>query len=215
MDTSQMPFSSYKHSDIESDWPVWGGVDFATVPEPGARVRHRSHAAIGWVTRTPHGQLVLIGGEVNQWTQGEVEDAMIRTSNRFKNFQYMTFDKGGKGEIFFENLMRRHPDMQVVPMPTSGKAKDQRIFDTLSPHLRKADLMISDDEGSEYLMAARNFCRRYPNVPHKAAKAWDVMDAFVMAFVAAQGEIGKKPGKKLPPNPFKFFGARYDRKSLR
>ena len=97
-------------------------------------------------------------------------------------------------------------------MPTSTKAKDQRIFDNLSPHLRKADLMISDDEGSEYLMAARNFCRRYPNVPHKAAKAWDVMDAFVMSFVAAQGEIGRKANRPKTRNPFVMFGAKFDRR---
>ncbi len=212
MDTSQMPFSSYRHADVESDWPVWAGVDFATVPEPGARMRHRSHAAIAWVTRTPRGQLVLYGGEVNQWTQGEVEDAMIRTQNRFKNFQYMAFDTGGKGEIFFETLMSRHPDMSVVPAPTSTKAKDQRIFDELSPHLRTADLMLSDEESSEFLMAARNFCRRYPNVPHKAAKAWDVMDAFYMAFKAAQGEIGRKPKKTNGRNPFIKFGSKFDRR---
>ncbi len=212
MDTSQMPFSSFQQKDVESDWPVWGGVDFATVPEPGARMRHRSHAAIAWVTRTPRGQLVLIGGEVNQWTQGEVEDAMIRTVNRFKNFQFMAFDTGGKGEIFFETLMSRHPNMPAVPMPASTKAKDQRIFDELSPHLRTADLMVSNEESSEFLMAARNFCRRYPNVPHKAAKAWDVMDAFYMAFKAAQGEIGQKPKKPNGRNPFVLFGAKFDRR---
>ena len=92
MDTSQMPFSSYPVGDIESDWPVWAGVDFATVPEPGARIRHRSHAAIAFITKTPRGQLVIIGGEVEQWTQGEIEDAMTRTQNRFKNFQFFAFD---------------------------------------------------------------------------------------------------------------------------
>ena len=211
MDTSQMPFSSYKHEDIQSEWPIWAGVDFATVPEPGARIRHRSHAAISWVTRTPRGQLVLVGGEVSQWTQGEVEDAMIRTQNRFKNFMFFAVDVGGKGEIFFETFMRRHPDMNVIPMPASTKAKDQRIYDELSPHLRNADFMISDDEDSEYLRGARNFCRRYPNTPHKAAKAWDIMDGAYMGFKAAQGEIGQKPRGPKPPNPFIYFGSKYDR----
>ena len=196
---------------MKSDWPVWAGVDFATVPEPGARIRHRSHAAIGWVTRTTRGQLVNIGGEVAQWTQGEVEDAMTRTQNRFKNFQFFAVDAQGKGEIFFETLMRRRPDLVIVPMPPSTKAKDQRIFDEVAPHLRNADLMISDDE-TDYLRGVRNFCRRYPNTPHKAAKAWDIMDALYMGFKAAQGEIGHKPRGKPPPNPYKYFGSRYDRR---
>ena len=211
MDTSQMPFSSFRHEDIESDWPVWAGVDFATVPEPGARLRHRSHAAIAWVTRTPRGQLVLVGGEVAQWTQGEVEDAMIRTQNRFKNFQFAAFDAQGKGEIFFETLMRRHPELNVIPAPPSTKGKDQRIFDEVAPHLRNADFMVSDDEDSAYLRGFRNFCRRYPNTPHKAAKAWDIVDGAYMGFKAAQGEIGRKPRGRPKPNPFKFFGSKYDR----
>lgn len=210
MDASEMPFVSYPQTDVKSVWPVWAGVDFATVPEPGARMKHRSHAAIAWVTRTPQGQLVLIGGEVNQWTQGEVDEAMIRTQNRFKNFQFFAFDAQGKGEIFLESFQLRHPDINVIPIPPSSKAKGQRIFDELSPHLRTGEFMCSDDEDSPYLRGFRNFCRRYPNVPHKAAKAWDIMDGTYMAFKAAQGEIGRKPKKKLPPNPFKFFGSKYD-----
>ncbi len=108
--------------------------------------------------------------------------------------------------------MRRHKDtMNIIPMPPSTKAKDQRIYDELSPHLRNADLMFSDDEDSPFLMGGRNFCRRYPNTPHKAAKAWDIMDAIYMAFKAAQGEIGRKEAKPRPLNPYRFFGSKYDR----
>ena len=192
MDLSQMPFVSYRHTDIKTEWPIWAGVDFATVPEPGARLRHRSHASIAWITKTPQGQLVLTGGEVSQWTQGEVEEHMIKTQNQFTNFQFMAFDAQGKGEIFLETLMRRHPELNVIPMPPSTKAKDQSIYDELAPHLRNADFMVSDDEDSEFLRGFRNFCRRYPNTPHKAAKAWDIMDAAYMAFKAAQGEIGRR-----------------------
>jgi len=212
MDTSQMPFSSFPHGDIKSEWSVWAAVDFATVPEPGARMRHRSHAAIGWITRTPHGQLVIFGGEVAQWTQGEVAEAMLRTQNRFKNFQFFVFDALGKGEVFLENFQRENPDINVIPMPPSSKSKAQRIFDDLGSPLRKADLMFSDDEDSPFLRGARNFCRRYPNVPHKAAKAWDIMDAIYMAFMAARGEIGRKPRGPKPPNPYMYFGAKFDRR---
>ena len=136
---------------------------------------------------------------------------MLRTQNLFKNFMYFAFDALGKGEIFLENFRKDNPDINIVPIPPSSKSKAQRIFDDLNAPLRKADLMISDDEDSEFLRGARNFLRRYPNVPHKAAKAWDIMDAIYMAYMAANGEIGKKEKKPRQLNPYRFFGAKFDR----
>ena len=207
----QMPFQEYPHGQIGFAWPVWSGVDFASVPEAGARMKNRSHTAISHMTKTPNGQGVVRGGEFGQWTQGQTEEAMLRTQNRFPNFQVMALEVTGKGELFFETIVSRNDKLStLLPAQAGFKSKIQRLYSELAPHLRNGSLMISDED-TAYLRAARDFCRRFPNVPHQNSAMWDVMDYIYWGWKAMNGELlsphSNGSGPKKHENPFKLMAA--------
>lgn len=211
-DLGQMPYQVFPHKEIVFDWPVWAGVDFASVPEPGARSRHRSHTAIAHLTKHPRGMGIVRGGELGQWTQGQTEEAMLRTQNRYTNFQFMGFDQGGKGELFLENLLSRNPNLTtVIPAPSGSKGKVQRIWEDLGPHLRNGSLMFSDDD-TPFLRAARDFCRRFPNMPHPGSAQWDVMDSIHIAWRAMSGALFVAVPREHKPlrsaNPYAMMAGR-------
>jgi len=210
-EASELRFQEYPNELVDLAWPVWAGIDFASIPEPGARSRHRTHTAIAHLTKTPEGQAVLFGGEFGQWTQGESEEAIVRTQNMFENFQVAAFENLGKGEIFYETFVQRNPGVHVIPVHPAFTNKMDRIHTELGPHLRNGSLMISDKR-TPFLDLVRRFCRTFPITPHKADPSWDAMDALYHGWRLMNGQIIRPMGKQKEPrvtNPFAALGKQH------
>ena len=208
-EASEMPYQEYPHELIEYSWPAWAGVDFASIPEPGQRSQHRSHASICRIMKLPNGTAVIEGGELGQWSQGETEENMLKVQIMFRNFQFGGFETLGKGEIFFETFMARNPDARYMPVNPPSVKKIQRIVSEFAPHLRNGSLMVSDKR-TPFLDAARRFMRTFPITPHKGDSAWDVMDSIYNCWKAMQGEFlspfKKESKKRGGGSPWRHMG---------
>jgi hypothetical protein len=203
---TEVHVQSYPHEEIDYNWPTWGGVDFASIPEAGSRSKNRSHASIAYLTRKPAGPAIIKGGAFGQWTQDQTEAKISALHNTFGNFMHAGFDTGGKGEVFLERALQRNPGWRVMPVPHGLPGKTERIFSDLAPHFNDGTLLVSDEE-TPFLARVRKFLRAFPNTPPKYDAGWDVMDSIYYAWMAMNGNLismrKKDPYKQRRSSPWK------------
>jgi len=205
-------YMTYPSSEIRSHWATGGGADYAgTMDAYKNKEGKLDYFALAYVAKLPGGGAVVVDGVLSQCTQGEAEDFMNRAQEIYPMWQGSVVEGDGKGEDFIQ-VIRRNPDLRIVPMKTGGKGKHQRLVLQMSPWLENGTVKISDAE-TPYLLELRRELDNYPLNDKD-----DAMDALYWALRGMPDVlVMKDPGEGLPgttwkkkktANPFLAFGGR-------
>ena len=173
---------SYPQDRLDASWPMVGGVDYATVYlGTSSREGNLSHFALARVVKLPTGGAVVMDGIVEQCSQLEAENYVIRDQNVYPGWMTCVIESDGLGAQFIQ-LLQRHPNMKITPMNTKRLglwSKEKRQYEILSPLLERAALRIADGD-TPFLRTLRSYLENYPNLD-KHSPEWDVADAVCMA----------------------------------
>lgn len=209
-------YQMYPSHLIDTTWPMQGGTDYASVADAMKRgERGQSHFALAYLAKLPAGGAVVVDGVLEQCSQGEAEDYLLRAQNMFPMWLSNVVEGDGKGEDFIQ-VMFRHPEMRIVPMKTAGVSKVSRLAGPggLAPWLRNMRIRISDGN-SKFLNALRHFLNAYPNV-QEHDPGWDAADAVywaarglpdVLVMPTPHDELASVYGRKRVENPFASLGS--------
>jgi hypothetical protein len=204
-----LKYYGYPSEEIGAGWPMWAGVDYASViekkktDEPG-----RDYFAMAYIAKTPKGGAVIVDGVFEQCTQSQAESYLKRAQGIYRNWNYSIVEGDGKGEEFI-SVIRRNPQLRIVPMKTHGRGKKARLERQLGPLLESGILRISDGE-TPFLNALRKALDEYPNwhldaidAVYWAARA--VPDALQMPEFADEEGTGIWKERRRKNNPFGAF----------
>jgi len=207
---------SYPEEDISLEWPMGGGVDYASVYLPTQAVEGgRSHFALARIAMHPSGGAIVVDGIVEQCTQTQAETYVHRDQNTYPGWQYTVIESDGVGREFIQ-LIQRNRMTRYAPMKTSDVfrgTKERRQYEVLSPLLERAALRVSTAD-TPFLNCFRSYLESYPNIDAHAPE-WDVADAvFWATFVFPQlSEMARTAEdasffvkKKKKENPFVSLG---------
>jgi hypothetical protein len=168
-------YHSYSHEKIDWTWPIVGGVDYASVIIPTRqRQGGRSHFALAYALKPPHGGAVIGGGILEQCTQAQAEIYLNSKQGVYPGWLHTVVEGDGKGEEFI-TLCQRNPNLKIVPMKTRGTKKSERLYEGLSTPLELGRVRISD-ENTPFLNALRKFLEEFPNLSEHDP-GWDAADA--------------------------------------
>jgi hypothetical protein len=171
-------FVSYPAVGISLNWPMAGGVDYASVRS--AADTGRDYFAMCYLAKRPEGGGVVVGGVLERCTQGAAEDYVQRAQEMFYNWRNAYVEKDGKGEDFALGTILRHPGIRLHPIGTGGKSKDSR-YNLMAPFLESGMIAISDAK-SAFLDELRYELDNY--VGDKSLPHDDALDALYWAIRA-------------------------------
>lgn len=156
-------YYTYPHEEIELEWPMGGGCDFATVLEAG-RVNQpgRDYFSIAYGALTPRGKVVVVDGIFEQCTQAQAETHLEKPQSLYRNWIQTVFEGDGAGEQFFVNITRRKPGLRIVMKKTGGKNKRYRQEQVMGPWLENGTVLVSDAD-TPYLNALRRALDDFPD----------------------------------------------------
>jgi hypothetical protein len=157
-------YYSYPHKDIDvNKWPLYGGVDFATVlkkgkiDDPG-----RDYFSMAYGGKDAQNRLVVWDGIFEQCTQAQAEAHMKKPQTLFRNWQYTIIEGDGVGEQFWIGLTSRNPGLRVLMDKTKGKSKRYRQEKELGVWLERGMILISDAD-TPYLNELRKALDDFPD----------------------------------------------------
>lgn len=161
-DVDGLPFQLYPHEYTDLNWPMWIGVDYASVLKEAHKLsKDRSYFAMAYVLERPTGGGVLYGGFVGRVTQAQAEMRMVQAQAMFPNVQGIIFEGDGKGEEALHTFLR-NPNLNIIPMKTGGRGKKERLERQMSPYLESGVIRISDED-TDFLRFTKRALRKFPN----------------------------------------------------
>ena len=192
MEGEGLTFRTYPHQKIPWDAVMTIGVDYMSmIKEANVDLKNRSFYAQAYLFKMADGRAVIGDGWHGRPTQGEAEVHMEKAEGTFSGHRATYFESDGKGEEALQ-IFLRNPTLTLVPMPTGGKGKPERLERQLGPWLENGKIMISDGD-TPFLQFLRKNLRKYPR-SHK-----DGIDAI---YWAARGMpeimVLNKPKDHLP-----------------
>lgn len=197
-----LKFSTFPHGQVMLGWPFFGGVDYASAEDPTQRNPNRSHFALAYVAESPWGKAVVYDGVLEQWSQAQGEDAVLRAQEMYPTWRHSVIESDGKGEEFVV-MLQRHPNLRYLPLKTRGKRKADRLVLGLGPWLENGKVLISDGD-TKFLNALRTFLRNYPNVS-KGDPGWDAADAVFWALMGMPHVLTMHYTDELMPESVQRF----------
>lgn len=196
--------SFFPSEEIDPSWPVFVGVDYASVSDK-LKHKERDYAAFAIGRAIPGGGLVLTGGYFGHYTKPESLKILQRIKEGYPTLQIMKVETLGKGEEFYNDALLLR-DSYGVPLPlsaleTHGKAsKGERFEDYLGPRFESRRLWVSDD-GNDFTEEFVSEWLSFPNGRYD-----DVIDAVYMMAVAGEGHTPTRAErsfyKRNTYNPF-------------
>jgi len=155
-----LTFFTYPHEKIDLTAQMTCGVDYMSMmKEANVDLRNRSYYAQAYLFKLPDGRAVVGGGWHDRPTQLEAEQ-MLSQPQAFHGHRGTAFESDGKGEEALQ-LFLRNPDLTLIPMPTGGQGKPERLERQLGPWLENGRILISDEE-TPFLQFLRKGLRKYP-----------------------------------------------------
>ena len=134
----------YPHDEIDRNWPVVIGVDYASVAKQ-QELKGRDHFALSVVAIHPNGFGILIDGWFGHLSRAEGEqkalDFGIKYSGRLRA---MGIETAGKSEEFY-NVMLASAPFAVRPLTTGNKSKGHRFEYQMAPVFMGFKMRVSDD----------------------------------------------------------------------
>lgn len=172
----------YPHDRINSTWPVYIGVDYAsTSDQMKTKLQERDYFSISVGRVIPSGGIVLVDGYRDKISSGDAELMVKSFALNYRPVE-IGFDKTGKGEDAFNRL--RASGLPMIECPPKGmgkRSKGERIEGQggLGSAFHFSQAWISDLE-TPFLKAFREEWAQWPN-----GKNDDTLDStYWMLFVA-------------------------------
>ncbi len=161
--TNGLRYYTFPHEQIDlMHWALYGGVDFATVlqkkatDDPG-----RDKFSMAYGARNQLNKLVVFDGIIEQCTQTQAEQHMIKPQSIFTNWNHTVIEGDGVGEQFWITLTSRNPGLRVMMKKTGGVPKLKRQEMELGVWLERGMILISDAD-TPYLNALRKALDDFP-----------------------------------------------------
>lgn len=188
----------YPHKDIQPEWPVVIGVDYASAADKlrGGR-RDYFAAAVGRVL--PGGGVVLVDGIRAQVSQGEAEQHIKALVARYPTLQSVAVEAVGKGEEFYFLLLRQAL-LPLLPMYPGRSSKGERFERGMAPLFQWGHAWLANAE-TPFLRAFREEWLRWPDGEHD-----DTLDAVYWMLMAARHQLAGAARRPRLENPFATLG---------
>ena len=193
----------YPADDINTSWPVFFGIDYASTPDK-LKHRERDYFALAIARAIPGGGIVIVDGYRRHITRPEALDLVIGLWSQFPTLQRIGVETIGTGEEFYTDLMML-TDVMGRPPPLMSikhgrKNKGDRFEGWLAPRFKNSQIWIADPLTS-FLREFRNEWMLWPNAQHD-----DCLDAVYMVAQAAQYMMPSKAEKafrkRRKPSPW-------------
>jgi len=201
----------YPNSEIKSDWPIVGGVDYASHRDAYKNKEAKGdYFAMAYTAKLPGGGCVVIDGVLDNCTQAQGEIYVNRAQAVFPRWLHSVVESVGKGDDFTQTIMR-NPKLRIIPMHSGTRSKANRLEKELGPWLENGTIRISDAE-TPFLIELRRELNNYPF--HSKD---DAMDAVYYSTVKGMPDVLSIPSepekldrygmkKKKKSNPFLSLG---------
>lgn len=176
-------------SDIRPSWPVYMGVDYASVSD---KLRHkdRDYFALSVFRAIPGGGLVLFDGFRGHVTKGEGLQVVANYAALYPSTKLIGVESIGKGEEFYNDLALTK-DMYGKPLKLKAikhgrVSKGDRFENWLGPRFMAGRIWISDTP-NDFLTEFENEWLMYPSAEHD-----DCLDAVYMGAFVGEGFMPSK-----------------------
>lgn len=200
----------YPANDINSSWPVFMGVDYASTKD---KLKHqdRDYFVLAIARAIPGGGIVIIDGVRKHLSKGEAIQTVLAYMAMYPTLQQIGVEAIGTGKEFYNDLLLaqdiggRIPPL--VPITHGRKSKGARFEDWLAPRCQAARIWFSSVE-NEFLRAFYDEWLSWPNAQHD-----DTIDGIYMTAVAAEGYLPSTTKrtfgfkKKKQENPYYAVGS--------
>ena len=155
-------YQLYPSSEIRSNLPMAGGVDFAgTMDEYTNKAGKNDYFAMAYTAKLPGYGAVVVDGVLEHCTQAQGETYVKIPQAIFSNWLHTVVEGDGTGEGFVQ-VLRRNPGLRIIPMKTKGRGKGRRLEGEMGPWLESGTLRISDAE-TPFLNELRHELDTYPD----------------------------------------------------
>ena len=193
----------YPADQLDEKWPVFVGVDYASASD-ALRHKERDFFAIAVMRLTPRGELVLVDGYRGQISQAEAEQRLISESMRYPTLQQIGVETIGKGEEFYELMMRAKVFLPLISIPShkgEARSKGGRFEKVLAKLFQRGSLKVSNSQNA----FIRSFRDEWMSWDGTQSGHDDTLDAVYMATRAAEGYISL-PALQPQPGHNPYFG---------
>jgi len=187
--------SYYPYEKLNSSWPMFMGVDYASTADEIRVGENRDYFAVAWGRITPSGTLVLEDGYRDKISQAEAEQRIISYAQMFPYLRQIGVESIGKGEEFYTLLMRAKVFMPLMPIRShkgEARSKGGRFEKVLAKMFQFGRIMILDRE-TEFLKSFKDEWISWPDGDYD-----DTLDAVYMMVKAAEGYINVPAIQPVP-----------------
>lgn len=182
-------------ADVRADWPVVMGVDYASTADKIKNDR-RDYFAVAVGRAIPGGGgVVLLEGVHMHATQSEAQHQLRQLAAFYPNLQMIGVEAVGKGEEFFQ-LMLRDWGLPIVAMNPGRTGKGERFEGVMGPLFERGIARLVNVE-SPFLRAFKEEWLRWPQGEHD-----DTLDAVYYMLMAAQTYLRKIQGRQKHASPW-------------
>jgi len=171
----------YPQDKLKDTWPVWGGVDFASLTDPLHPTDYDYFAmAIG--VEVPGVGLVLVDGCYERLSQAEAKQRMELFRRKYPTLQAIGFENIGGGKVALENYLVSS-SLPLLPSGVGNKSKAYRYGKVLAPAFQTGRIRLCETP-NPFLTAFRAEWLEYPIGDHD-----DALDAVFHLAKAAIGPL--------------------------
>ena len=182
----------YPADQIDSSWPVFMGVDYASTMDK-IRDKDRDYFALAIGRALPGGGIVITDGIKKKVSKAEAIKIVLSYWGMYPTTQMIGVENIGKGEEFYNDLLLS-VDMvgripPLVPIKHGRRSKGDRFENWLAPRCETGRIWFSNVP-TPFLTSFYNEWLTYPNAKHD-----DTIDAVYMCAWTAEGKLARKdPG---------------------
>lgn len=132
----------YPGDRVKDTWPVYFGVDWASLGDPKTPSK-RDYFALAVGVELPGGGIVVVDGVNERLTSGEAVKRMTAFRDRYPTLQAIGFERLGKGEEAFNTILYT-TNLPLVPQTVGNKSKRERYKDTIVHAFQTGRMKVSD-----------------------------------------------------------------------
>ena len=187
----------FAFEDISPMWPRFMGIDYASTHDKLKQGQDRDFFALYWGVLHPMGYLIIDDGILEKISQAEAQQRTIALVTNTPYLEQVGVESIGKGEEFFELLMRSPVFMPLLPIPShtgEARSKGGRFEKVLGKAFRFGVIKLSTRR-TEALKAFEDQWISYDGTDMHHD---DALDAVYMMLKSAEGHVSIP---QIQPNP--------------
>jgi len=175
----------WRHDNLRFSYPIWAGVDWASLKNPNQTNRDNFAMAIG--VELPGGGIVLVDGVYERLTTAEAVVRMKAMRDKYPTMRAIGFETLGKGEEVFTTLVQTS-NLPLIPQGVGNKSKSYRYGQILAPAFQSNRIFVTDSP-NPFVIAFINEWIEFPAGDHD-----DALDAVFQLAKVALGPLLRDAG---------------------